>query len=238
MLEVRGVHKSFAETPLLKNINLSVESGEYLGLIGPSGTGKSILLKIVSGILDSDSGSVELKDENNRKSSIGFLFQSGALFDSMSVLENTMFPIQQEPDLSYEEAAGRAYELLSIVGLAKSIYKLPGQLSGGMQRRVALARALVANPKLVLLDDPTAGLDPVAANVIMDLIETLHKRYHPTILLVSHDLRRLIPHVDRLVCLFDGEVVFDDKKSNIVNAPKDVLSFVSTRFNLDELNAS
>jgi len=235
MLKVSGVFKSFSSQLLLKNVNFSQREGELVGLIGPSGQGKSVLLKIIGGILEADQGLVEFSDQDGQPVDLsrttGFLFQSGALFDSRTVLENTMFPLTRMDDFEYEEAAQKAYKILSEVGLSAAIDKLPGQLSGGMRRRVALARALVHDPALVLLDDPTAGLDPVAANVIMELIENLHRKLNSTTIVVSHDLRRLVPRVDRLLCLFGGQIEFDGPEGDLAEqADLEIRNFVSTRY--------
>lgn len=242
MLEVQNIQKSFNTQPLLKGVSFDLNKAEYIGLIGPSGGGKSTLLKIIAGLLVPDSGKVNLEfsGESSKTdevikgpSKIAFLFQSGALFDSKTVMENVIFPLMQmkgENSISYSEAFIRARNILCEVGLEKSINKIPGELSGGMRRRVALARTLVSNPKLALLDDPTAGLDPVAANVIMELIRDLQQKLESSIILVSHDLRRLIPRVSRVVCLFDGVVSYDGPSSNISSSPAQVKDFVSTRY--------
>src|SRR5207244_3998957 len=146
---------------------------------------------------------------------VGLMFQEGALFDSLNVLDNVAFPLVNGrvpttilPKKVQEEVREKVMKILARVGLSRAVHKMPGQLSGGMRRRVALARALVSKPTLVLLDDPTSGLDPVASSIIMDLIVELHREYQPTTLMVSHDLRRLLPVVDRIVALFNGKICF------------------------------
>jgi phospholipid/cholesterol/gamma-HCH transport system ATP-binding protein len=214
-----------------------------VGLVGPSGAGKSVLLKLIGGVLTPDSGQIvrPTNSEDEVALSVGFLFQEGALFDSMSVIDNVAFPLRatrtKHGRMNYADVMDRAYAILCEVGLSDAYKKMPGQLSGGMRRRVGIARALVGHPDLVLLDDPTGGLDPVAARVIMNLIRTLHEHYTPTILMVSHDLRRLLPSVDRVLALFNGRIVCDETPEALPHqASERVLRFLSTRydFNISE----
>lgn len=240
IITVDSLFKSFTEQPLLKGISFSLSAGEMVGVVGPSGAGKSVLLKLLAQVIPADFGTVSYAGSES-KPRAGFLFQEGALFDSMNVLDNVAFPLTSQLKSkervchSVNEAYERAYELLSAVGLAQAREKLPGQLSGGMRRRVALARALVNNPDLVLLDDPTGGLDPVAANVIMTLICRLQEQFKSTVVIVSHDIRRLLPRVKRVLALFDGNLVCDLQPSELVSkAPPQVLKFLATRFDFGE----
>jgi phospholipid/cholesterol/gamma-HCH transport system ATP-binding protein len=255
MIEVHQLTKSYNDRLVLKGVTFDLNSGEIVGLVGPSGGGKSVLLKLMGSIIQPDSGEV-IYDEKAAGSGgavkemhVGFLFQEGALFDSMSVLENVAFPLRVRKDITYsksekcefdcgvskEEAFSRAHEILCQVGLRDAWKKFPGQLSGGMRRRVGIARALVSKPDLVLLDDPTGGLDPVAASVIMELIKELHSLYSPTIVLSSHDIRRLIPAVSRLLSLFHGKLISDVKIEKLLTeAPPEVIAFLKTRYDFDE----
>lgn len=250
MFVVDQVTKNFDENWILKGVNFSMAEGEMLGLVGPSGGGKSVLLKILGKVLEPSTGNILWEQpgssqpqtsEDDNQTTVGFLFQEGALFDSMSVLENVAFPLEHLPSPSRpgrEERNHRAYEILEEVGLGKAYKKHPGQLSGGMRRRVALARALVARPELVLLDDPTGGLDPVAASVIMDLISDLHAKYTPTVVIVSHDIRRLLPRVKRVLSLFDGLIASDTAPKEIPDkAPESVTHFLATRFDFSDPKA-
>ena len=238
MVVVDQVTKNFDDNWVLRGVSFTLPEADMVGLVGPSGGGKSVLLKILGRVIPPSSGSVEREQPN---SSVGFLFQEGALFDSMSVLENVAFPLENLPKderPSHEEANHRAYEILEEVGLARAYQKHPGQLSGGMRRRVALARALVSRPDLVLLDDPTGGLDPVAASVIMDLISNLHAKYRPTVVIVSHDIRRLLPRVKRVFSLFDGKIESDTTPQEIqAKAPERVTRFLATRFDFSDPRA-
>jgi len=242
MIIVKHVAKSFSRQPVLRDVSFDLATGEFVGMVGPSGGGKSVLLKILGKVIEPSAGEIRYTTEggDSRDLTVGFLFQEGALFDSMTVLENVRYPLASEcrsgkesalPECSRSDSYDRAYEILKEVGLAKAYAKIPGQLSGGMRRRVALARALVHRPQLVLLDDPTGGLDPVAASVIIDLIKELHRNYGPTVVMVSHDIRRLLPNVNRVLALFDGVIALDTVPEKIeAEARPDVLHFLATRY--------
>ena len=238
MIEVQDIRVSFGPVSVLKGVSIALEEGQVVGLVGPSGSGKSVLLKVLGNVIQPDSG--RIVSSAGERPTVGFLFQEGALFDSMSVIENVAFPLltNDESEISREECFNRAYESLSRVGLKAAIHKHPGQLSGGMRRRVGIARALVAKPEVVLLDDPTGGLDPVAASVIIQLILSLHKEYSPTVVLVSHDIRRLLPSVERVIALFEGEIVSDTAPGDLLElAPERVVAFLRTRFDFESLPA-
>lgn len=230
-----NIRKTFGLKEVLKGVSLKLEKGTILGLIGPSGSGKSILLKIFSGVIAASSGEILPLCE---EVSIGLMFQEGALFDSMTVFDNIAFPLVQGnvpssnlPQDKLIEVHSRVEKILKRVGLVKAAYKLPGQLSGGMRKRVSLARALVSRPQFLFLDDPTAGLDPIASNVILDLIGDIHAEYSPTTILVSHDLRRLLPRVTEVMALFDGQVKFLGSLSELENQSCSELStFVRSRY--------
>jgi phospholipid/cholesterol/gamma-HCH transport system ATP-binding protein len=241
MLRVEGVQKSFAAHTVLRDVSFRLPAGSIGGLIGPSGSGKSVLLKIIGGVIsaskgmvttgtciDDEDSQIDLPNANTRTDlpehlrntsagcrAMSLMFQEGALFDSFSVLDNVAFPLVSGnvplailPLRQRTVVAQAALEMLDRVGLRAAAHKFPGQLSGGMRRRVSLARALVPQPRVLLLDDPTCGLDPVASSVIMQLIVDLHRELKPTTLIVSHDLRRLLPNVEQVVALFNGSVCF------------------------------
>lgn len=248
MITARDIHKSFPSRDVLRGVSFNLTTAAITGLIGPSGGGKSLLLKILAGVLRPDSGTVEIRERErtptrNQPLSVSLMFQEGALFDSMNVIDNVAFPLVEGrvpvaklPPAERDEVLWRVEEILGRVGLINAALKVPGQLSGGMRRRVSLARALVARPELVLLDDPTSGLDPVASSVIMDLIGELHREYLPTTVMVSHDLRRLLPASDYVLALFDGRIIFHDRIALLREAALPELHhFISCRFNMDEL---
>jgi phospholipid/cholesterol/gamma-HCH transport system ATP-binding protein len=239
VLKVTSISRSFGEKIVLEDVSFSLKPASINGLIGPSGGGKSILLKIIANTVRANRGWVTFPAGCSHRD-VGLMFQEGALFDSLSVYDNIAFPLVGGkvpttglPHELREEVCAKISDILARVGLTKAAYKMPGQLSGGMRRRVSLARALVGRPKILLLDDPTSGLDPVASSVIMDLIVDLHREYKPTTVLVSHDLRRLLPSVERILALFDGGIVFDGSLTELSqNAPAHVRSFVACRYEL------
>lgn len=239
MLKVTGLTRSFDDRSVLRDVSFALKPSSINGLIGPSGGGKSVLLKIIADICRPDRGWVTFPQGCGVRD-VGLMFQEGALFDSLSVYDNVAFPLvagrvptNALPREQREDVCAKVSDILARVGLTRAAYKMSGQLSGGMRRRVSLARALVARPKILLLDDPTSGLDPVASSIIMDLIVELHREYKPTTFLVSHDLRRLLPVVERILALFDGSIMFDGSLQDLTqNAPAFVRSFVSCRFEL------
>jgi phospholipid/cholesterol/gamma-HCH transport system ATP-binding protein len=238
VLKLENISKSFQDKIVLNDINYTFADNLIYGLIGPSAGGKSTLLKIISGILDYDSGRIVY--EKISKEDISLMFQEGALFDSLSVFDNVAFNLvhgrvptsllSKELRPAIEE---KVSNILARVGLTAACHKMPSQLSGGMRRRASLARALVSKPRLVLLDDPTAGLDPIASSVIMELIVEMQKEYNPTMIIVSHDLRRLLPNCQQIIGLFDGEFKFNGKLEEIENADSQVKHFISCRFDLN-----
>src|SRR6266481_6582113 len=185
-VQVESLSKSFGKQTVLKGINLEVAEGETLSVLGRSGTGKSVLLKLIIGLHTPDSGSIRvngedvtklpLKELNEVRKKIGFLFQQAALYDSLTVQENVAFPLRRHSKMSNDQRNKHVRELLASVGMEKDSHKLPAQLSGGMQKRVGLARALALDPEIVLFDEPTAGLDPITAAEIGDLIVELKKQ--------------------------------------------------------------
>jgi phospholipid/cholesterol/gamma-HCH transport system ATP-binding protein len=243
-LEVKGVSKYFEGTapPVVDNLSCSFAPGQVCAIIGPSGGGKSVLLKILAGVLQPERGEVfieggSLVENPQLISRVSLMFQEGALFDSMTVFENVAFPFSKAGSSffslsSYERknVSGYVSDIISYLGLAKAASKYPAQLSGGMRRRASLARALVTKPDILLLDDPTSGLDPVASSVIMKLISELCSEYRPTTLIVSHDLRRLLPISERTLFITDGKIVFDGVPGELLRASGRVESFVRCRF--------
>lgn len=237
-VSINNLRKAFSGTDVLDATSFSVESGQIVGLLGPSGGGKSTLLKILGCVIDADSGEVDRG--GLEASSISLMFQEGALFDSLSVADNVGFaltdgyvPLSGLAARRRDEVVPQVAWILNRVGLLDAAHKMPAQISGGMRRRVSLARALVGDPRLALLDDPTAGLDPVASSVIMNLIVELHRESQQTTIIASHDLRRLLPVCDVLIGLFDGKVVFKGTLEELQSAPAEVKHFVACRFDLE-----
>ncbi len=238
MIKVQNIRHSFGSKTVLRGIDFQLEDATLSGLIGPTGSGKSVFLKILAGVYHPTSG--EVIHNIDRSSDISLMFQEGALFDSLTVFDNVAFPLVDGdvpadglPESVLCSVRDQVEEILGHVGLKKAAFKIPAQLSGGMRRRVSLARALVSRPRVALLDDPTCGLDPVASSVIMDLIVELYKEYKPAILLVSHDLRRLLPVVEKVHALFDGKLVYSGSTDQISQQAEGYVEhFVSCRYDL------
>ncbi len=198
MIDIINLHKSFGDLKVLSGLNLSVKKGETFSILGKSGTGKSVTLKCIVGLLVPDAGDVVVDsmrvDMNDRKTlseirrMIGFLFQSGALYDSMSVRENLIFSLTRHDKVERGEASGKAEHYLTLVGLKDAIDKMPSELSGGMKKRAALARALVIEPQILLYDEPTTGLDPITSAEISELIKEMHRQFNITSIVVTHDI--------------------------------------------------
>src|SRR5215469_5162144 len=219
LVQVSLVHKSFGNQAVLKGIDLEVARGETLSVLGRSGTGKSVLLKLIIGLHKPDSGSIRvngedvtkltLKELNEIRKKVGFLFQQAALYDSLTIEENVGFPLHRHSSMSDEERRKRVRELLASVGMEKDAHKLPGELSGGMQKRVGLARALALEPDILLFDEPTAGLDPITAAEIDDLILRLQKERHMTSVVVTHDIHSARAVSDRVALMRDGQILIE-----------------------------
>ena len=219
MIVLRDVHKRFGSQVVLDGVNLDVQEGETLALLGPSGTGKSVLLKHIIGLIRPDSGSVVVDDLDvgrlkrrelaRLRSRIGYVFQNGALFDSMNVLENVRLGITDGDKYRDEEyARQRVAECLKLVNLAPDVMaKFPAELSGGMRKRVGIARAIAGSPKYLLYDEPTSGLDPVNADVIDSLVKRLDNELGVTSVMVTHDVRGAFRTADRLALLTGGQIV-------------------------------
>src|SRR6266850_4173780 len=213
---IDDLHKSFGEQVVLDGINLQVASGETVAVLGRSGTGKSVLLKLIIGLQAPDSGSVRIsgqeikgldtKQLNEVRKRVGFLFQQAALYDSLTVHDNVAFPLSRHMTMSDKERKSRAKELLANVGMDRDIEKMPSEISGGMQKRVGLARALALDPEILLFDEPTAGLDPITAGEISRLIIDLKNNRKLTAMVVTHDIHHAEAFADQVVLLKDGSV--------------------------------
>jgi phospholipid/cholesterol/gamma-HCH transport system ATP-binding protein len=216
---VKGLFKSFGQQKVLDGIDLSVGLGETLGVLGRSGTGKSVLLKLLVGLQQPDSGSIRihgreiaglaLEELNETRKKIGFLFQEAALYDSLTVKENVAFPLNRHTKLTDAEQDKRVRDLLANVGMEKDLEKMPSELSGGMQRRVGLARALALDPDILLFDEPTAGLDPITSAEIGKLILRLKQERKLTAIVVTHDIQGVKIYSDRLVMVNEGHIVME-----------------------------
>jgi phospholipid/cholesterol/gamma-HCH transport system ATP-binding protein len=225
LIELKHVSKSFGPLVVLNLLNLSIEKGQSLVVIGASGTGKSVLLKHIVGLLRPDWGEVwfdgmrvdNLPDRKlmELRQRFGFLFQLGALFDSLTVGENIAFPLVEHSSKSQSEIAKVVAQKLEMVGLPHFEKKMPAQLSGGQKKRVALARAIALDPEVILYDEPTTGLDPVRADVINQLIVKLKTELKVTSITVTHDMASAFKIADRIVMLHEGKIIFDGTPEEI-----------------------
>jgi len=214
---IENLCKAFGPQKVLNGVSLQVASGETLAVLGRSGTGKSVLLKLLIGLQSPDSGTIHIhgsdiasldaKQLNDLRKRIGFLFQQAALYDSLTVEENVAFPLRRYSSDPASQQQEKVRELLSSVGMAEHGHKMPSEISGGMQKRVGLARALVLDPDILLFDEPTAGLDPITAAEVDDLIVELREKRKLTAIVVTHDIRGAKTFADRLVLLREGKIV-------------------------------
>ena len=225
VISIRGLEKAFGSLEILKGVDLDVHAGENVVVLGRSGTGKSVLIKILVGLLAPDAGDVVVlgqhvhqlrqRELDALRRRVGFSFQSSALYDSMSVGENLEFPLRMNTTgLKAAEIRERVHDALEAVGLARSLHQMPAQLSGGQRKRIGIARTLILRPEIMLYDEPTAGLDPVTSTEINQLINQVQETYHTASIVITHDLTCARATGDRVAMLVDGQVLrvgaFDD----------------------------
>ena len=217
VISIQGLYKSFGDLKVLQGVDLEVFKGENVAVLGRSGSGKSVLIKIIAGLLPSDEGKVNVlgeevedlseKELREMRLKIGFSFQSSALYDSMSVRENLEFPlIRNVKNLSQQDIDKAVEETLDAVGLIDKIDQMPGDLSGGQRKRIGIARTLMLKPAIMLYDEPTAGLDPITSKDINDLINEVRERYNASSIIITHDLSCAKATGDRMVMLLEGKI--------------------------------
>jgi len=227
MIKVENLHKSFEGAAVLRGVYCEVAKGEMLALIGMSGCGKSVLLKHIAGMFQPDEGRVlvdgnDMREIRGRKLEklrrrFGFVFQNGALFDSLTVYDNVAFPLREKSKLSEKEIREKVMASLRQVGLTEAADKYTAQISGGMIKRTALARALITEPEILFFDEPTTGLDPIIAKTMLKLFDTCHKEFGFTGVIVSHDIPEVFDIVDRVAFLHQGKV-------QLAGRPEEILS--------------
>ncbi len=220
IIQIDNLKKHFGKHEVLKDVSLKLYKGENLVVLGKSGTGKSVLIKCIVRLLDADEGKINVDGEeinslkseelNNTRKKIGFLFQSGALYDSMTVRENLTFPLRRiKKDLSQKQINQKVIEALENVGLPDAIDKMPSELSGGMRKRVSLARTIIVDPSIMLYDEPTTGLDPVTSDEISFLINHIQKKYKTSSIIITHDIECVRAVANRIVMLYEGKVYME-----------------------------
>jgi phospholipid/cholesterol/gamma-HCH transport system ATP-binding protein len=233
MVQVTDLHKSFNSNIVLDGISFNVDEAENMIVFGRSGTGKSVLLKCMIRLMEPDSGNIKIQDKdvlkldlkelNHLRKDIGFLFQGAALYDSMSVRENLEFPLIRNFDLERNEINERVHFVLEAVSLLEAIDKMPSELSGGMKKRIGLARSIITKPKLMFYDEPTTGLDPITAKEISVLINDLQHRLKMTSIVVTHDLLCAKIIADRAIVLDDGKIVKEGSINELVTSVEPLL---------------
>ena len=233
MIEIKNIYKSFGNHRVLEGLNLTINTGESMVIIGRSGCGKSVLLKHIIGILRPESGEVlvdgvditklDSKELNLIRMDFGMLFQGAALFDSLSVLENVGFRLLEYTDMSMEEVKKKVAEALDMVGLYGIENAKPASLSGGMKKRVGLARAISMSPKIILFDEPTTGVDPIMGDIINDLIRYLHDKLKVTSITVTHDMKSAYKIADRIAMLYDKKIIAIGTPEQIKHSDNEVV---------------
>lgn len=228
MIEVKNLTKSFGDKTVLDNISVQFETGKTNLIIGQSGSGKTVLMKNLVGLLDPTSGQVlydgrdfvrmSKKEKVLMRREMGMIFQSAALFDSLNVLENVMFPLDMFSNLNYKERVKRAQECLDRVNLIEAQQKYPGEISGGMQKRVAIARAIVMNPKYLFCDEPNSGLDPKTSLVIDELLSGITKEFNMTTIINTHDMNSVMGIGENICFIYKGQKEWQGNKDQVMSS--------------------
>jgi phospholipid/cholesterol/gamma-HCH transport system ATP-binding protein len=227
VIEVENLHKSFGDNHVLRDFSMILRQGENLAILGKSGSGKSVLIKCIINLIQSDRGKIHVLDQNiddltqedldALRAKVGFLFQSNALYDSMTVRENLEFPLRRHWNKEQRDrgAESAVMEALSDVGLSHTVDMMPAELSGGMRKRIALARTLILKPAIILYDEPTTGLDPITAREISQLIVKVQQKYNTSSIIISHDMNCINITSNRIIMLINGKCYANDTYSNL-----------------------
>ena len=242
-IRITGLKKSFGDQKTLQGVDLDIYHGETLVLIGPSGEGKSVLLKHIIGLLNPDDGKVELEGTDlshmkerellKMRRRMGYLFQNAALFDSLTVAQNVAFPLMEAGIRNPADISKRVQEALELVDLGEHQDKMPVNLSGGMRKRVGIARAIIGKPDCVLYDEPTAGLDPIVTDVIDLMIQRLQKRFQVTSIVITHDMGSVFKIADRVAMLKNGVIYFIGTPDELKQSPDpEIQNFIAGRSGL------
>jgi phospholipid/cholesterol/gamma-HCH transport system ATP-binding protein len=234
VIEIKNLRKGFDNVEVLKNVSMNLYNGENLVVLGKSGSGKSVLIKCIVSLLNPDSGSIKVlgnevgslkrNELGELRKKIGFLFQSGALYDSMTVKQNLEFPmLRMKKKLTEKEINEKVVEALENVGLADALNKMPSQLSGGMRKRISLARTIVVDPLIMLYDEPTTGLDPVTSDEISSLINVVQEKYKTSSIIITHDIECARATADRIIMLKDGEIYCEGTIEEFDKSPDPII---------------
>ena len=230
MIEFKNVSLNLSGKVILNNISFRIEKGQSVLLAGNSGVGKSTILKLILGLIKPTEGSIRVFGQEvshlperellKIRQKCGMVFQEGALFDSLTIEENVGFFLRENKKLTAEQVHHKVVEILDYLGLEKYLHYYPSQLSGGMKKRVAIARAIIANPSILLYDEPTAGLDPISANRVVELIDDLRNRMNVTSVIVSHEIHYFLDVIDRMIILKEGGIFYDGMPQlNLISQP-------------------
>jgi len=244
MINVSNLYKSFNNQKILNGVNFKISKGECVVIIGKSGSGKSVLLKHILGLFKLEKGSIDIDGESlkdltynqlqNIRAKIGMVFQSGALFDSMTVNDNIKIALDRLTNLSEKEIQERINECLNEVGMKDTNHLMPSELSGGMKKRVGIARAISFNPDYLFYDEPTTGLDPIMSDIINKLISKFNKNNDVTSLVITHSMKTVFDVADKVLMLHNGKIYFSGTVNDIKNSKDNVISsFVNGRVSLD-----
>jgi phospholipid/cholesterol/gamma-HCH transport system ATP-binding protein len=228
MIQIKDVYRSFGRQQVLRGLNLNIDQGEIMAIVGRSGSGKTVLLRLLIGLLRPNQGQVIIEGTDlttlsgsrldKIRERFGMLFQGGALFDSMNVLDNVAFPLREKTNLPEEEIKKQVEDMLIRVGLGDMGYKFPAELSGGMKKRAALARALVTAPSIVLFDEPTTGLDPILVRATHQLIVDTHHSFGYTAVLVSHEIPEVFEIATRVAMIHEGRIIEEGTPEEILKS--------------------
>ena len=249
MIEIQHLYKSFGDKEVLKDINAKFEDGKTNLIIGQSGSGKTVLMKNIVGLLEPTSGhilydgrdfvSMNKHEKVRMRREMGMIFQSAALFDSLSVLENVMFPLDMFSSMNYRERVKRAQDCLDRVNLIDAQQKFPGEISGGMQKRVAIARAIVLNPKYLFCDEPNSGLDPHTSLVIDELLSSITKEFDITTIINTHDMNSVMGIGESIIFIHQGHLEWRGQSSEVMDSDNKLLSdFIFASDLLKKMRAS
>lgn len=245
VIRIRGLHKSFEELTILRGIDLSLHRGENLVVLGRSGTGKSVLIKCIVGLITPDAGNVEVlgknvpdlrtEELNVLRRQVGFSFQMSALYDSMTIRENLEFPLKRNLQIHDPKVLReKAMQALADVGLERTIDQYPAELSGGMKKRIGIARTLILQPEIMLYDEPTSGLDPITSEEINELMVEVQRKYGTSSIIITHDITCAKSTADRVVFLHEGEIGYNGPFEGLLTTKNPLLSTFMEYFNLKE----